>query len=272
VRGWDEPARTVAGSGTNGGFGVADPRVALEHSPYRGSLGVNDWEKPAPTVRGKADARTSPSSIADPRIALDCTMPERHRNKYAVGEWVGAREDGDRRDAPWVRAAAVADPRPASTSRSVPLTLPVRNGIYGVLSWQQAAATVTGSASIDNGSFAVADPRKPLTGPVPVIIAADGTWHRPLTTLELAVLQGLPAVLDGVPLALHGTKIAAWRERVGNAVPVGAARAIAETILKALLAAALGTWFLSPSGEPIWVREDGLREDEVDPELMEATL
>lgn len=261
VRGWTDPARTVAGSGTNGGFGVADPRVALEHSPYRGALGVTDWTEPSPTVRGKADARTSPSSVADPRIALECN-PNAHRNKYAVTEWTEPSNTVTGATRPGSGGPSVADPRLGVDPAAVPLRKPCRNGSYGVMSWQDAAATVTGSACIDNGRVAVADPRKPMKGPVPIIIAADGTWHRPLTTLELAVLQGLPAVLDGEPLMLHGTRVASWRERVGNAVPVGAAKAIAETILKSLLAASLGTWFLALSGEAIWVRIDGTREDE----------
>jgi site-specific DNA-cytosine methylase len=219
---------------------------------------VIDWADPSPTVRAQAEARKAPASIADPRIALDCN-PNAHRNKYAVGEWTEPAKTVIGATRPGSGGAAVADPRLVD----VGLKKPCRNGSYGVMSWEDAAATVTGSACIDNGRVAVADPRKPMKGPVPIIIAKDGTWHRPLTTLELAVLQGLPAVLDGLPLVLEGTKVAAWRERVGNAVPVGAAKAIAETILKALLAAALGTWFLSPCGEPIWVRIDGTREDDL---------
>jgi hypothetical protein len=71
-----------------------------------------------------------------------------------------------------------------------------------------------------------------------------------LTTLELAALQGLPTMLNGKPLA--GRRVAAWRERIGNAVPVGAGKAIAEQILRSLLAARLGTWTLGSTG--IWVK------------------
>jgi hypothetical protein len=101
-----------------------------------------------------------------------------------------------------------------------------------------------------------------------VIIAKDGTWHRPLTTLELAALQGLPTVLEGKPLALAGKSVSRWRERIGNAVPVQAATAIADTLLTALLAAALGTWTLGGTG--IWVRDDGRTETELEAELGEA--
>lgn len=236
VRGWDEPARTVAGSGTNGGFGVADPRVALGHTPNNGTFGVNGWGEPTKCVRGRMDVRTGPAAVADPR-PFD-------GGRMGVVAWTDP----------------VADPRVMEMLPSVPLKCDCRNGSYGVMSWEEAAKTITGSASIDNGTVAVADPRKP-PAKLTIIIAADGTWHRPLTTLELAALQGMPMKINGKWLKLAGKSIAGWRERIGNAVPEGAARAIAETLLKALLAASLGTWFLSPYGEPIWVRRDGTRED-----------
>jgi site-specific DNA-cytosine methylase len=303
VRAWDQPARTVAGSGTNGGFAVADPRVDLDYEPRRGTFGVTAWTDPSPTVRGVSTVRNGPAAVADPRLALgDRTRggalgvlawdqpaptitgsmeaarsntpasvadprvqialpsnPNRHEAKYRVTPW----------DEP---AHAVTGSRPVTSggpSVADPrLCCAPRAGAYGVLSWQEAAATVTGHARIDNGRFAVADPRKPIrTGLIPVIIAADGTWHRPITRLELAVLQGLPARVDGKPLRLatmqsigrKGEKApSSTTERIGNAVPVGSARAIGESILTALLAARLGTWMLS--AEAIWVRRDGLDE------------
>ena len=93
------------------------------------------------------------------------------------------------------------------------------------------------------------DPTRPRPFPT-IILAADGTWHRPLTTLELAVLQGLPAVVGGKPLRLAGNA-SEQREHIGNAVPVGTAKAIAEQMLRTLLAADQGDLFLSST--PIWV-------------------
>lgn len=227
VRAWDQPARTVAGSGSNGGVAVADPRVAgtvaltaNRDSRFTNQYRVRDWAEPAGTVTGDTDVQEGAQLVADPRaaVALGC--------------------------------------RP-------------RAGVYGVLSWEEAASTVTGNARVDNGAFAVADPRSPPDF-VPVIVAVDGTWHRPITTLELAALQGIPTVLNGKPLALAGRSVARWRERIGNAVPVQAGEAIAGPLLKALLAASLGTWFLSPTGEPIWVRQDGAREDVLEAEMGEV--
>jgi site-specific DNA-cytosine methylase len=156
----------------------------------------------------------------------------------------------------------VADPRLTCEPRE-------RSHAYGVLSWAEAAKTVTGAAAMDNGAWAVADPRLPdappafvITDPrkpppvVPVIIAADGTWHRPLTTLELAALQGLPTMVNGEPLKLHGTSSSAWRERIGNAVPPPAAKAIAERMLVSLLQADFETFSLAPPDSPVWVEPD----------------
>jgi site-specific DNA-cytosine methylase len=212
VRSWEQPSLTVAGSGTNSAFGVADPRTRFGHCDR-----VTPWDRPAGTVTHSRAPSSGAIAVADSGVQGT---------------------DAGLRCRPWENS-----------------------GFYGVISWQAAAATVTGSASVDNGRFAVADPRKaPPVDRLLVIIADDGTWHRPLTTLELAALQGLPAQIDGAPLQLAGSSVAKWRERVGNCVPVGAARAIAETLLTALVAAATGVWTLGSTG--IWVRDDGVTEDE----------
>jgi hypothetical protein len=83
-----------------------------------------------------------------------------------------------------------------------------------------------------------------------------------MTDLELAALQGIPARVRGAPLKLAGRSRSGWRERIGNAVPEDAAEAMATSILKALLAGFLGTWFLSSDG--IWVREDGRAHEELE--------
>ena len=89
--------------------------------------------------------------------------------------------------------------------------------------------------------------------PPPVIIAEDGTWHRPLTTLELLVLQGFdPRRSDGSYLVLPGRSDARWREHIGNAVPPPTARAIAEQILITLLMDDAGTTFRLSTAAP-WV-------------------
>lgn len=250
---WDEPTGTVTHSPapSSGAIAVADPRLStpLQEGQERRAVWakykVAKWEEPVGTVAGPGT--NGEFGVADPRLGLPSQdgNPNRHHNKYKVVAWeeptptvIGATRPGS-------GALNVADPR---------LTCKPRKGTYGVLSWEEAARTIVGAAGVDNGRFAVADPRK-APDFIPIIIAKDGTWHRPLTTLELAALQGLPSAIDGKPLQLAGKSSARHRERIGNAVPVGAARAIAETLLTALLAARLGTWTLGSTG--IWVRKKG---------------
>lgn len=259
VRGWEDPARVVGGSGTNGGFGVADPR--LGHEPRNGTLGVVGWAQPSPTVRGVSTVRNGAVAVADPRLcellSLGYSADQAASFKgrpglYGVASWADPTSavTGKASVSGSNAVAAVADPR------DLALSCAPRAGVMGVVSWEEAAKSVIGNARVDNGPYAVADPRAVLQ----VIRSEDGTWHRPMSTLELAALQGLPGTIAGRPLTLAGKSIGRWRERIGNAVPVGAARAIGESILTALLAGALGTWTLGGTG--IWVRNDGRSEHE----------
>lgn len=208
INAWDEACATVAGSGTNGVYGVADPRVKVA---YDRGYGVLRWDQPSPTVAGGS----------------------------AVGQG----------------AYAVADPR---------FTCEMRAGAYGVLDWKNPAKTITGHHKVDNAPAAVADPRvksveletvdwsstRPMKTP-PVMVAPDGTWHRPLTILDLAALQGLPTLHRGQPLKLAGNTLGRWRTAIGNVIPPGAAEAIAEKQLVSLLASDLGSF--SMSSDAVWV-------------------
>jgi site-specific DNA-cytosine methylase len=153
-----------------------------------------------------------------------------------------------------------------------------RNGFYGVLRWDRTSGTVTASLQVDCGTAAVADPREvPLPRPVislalalqllaegwevpkgalaPAILAPDNTWHRPLTTLELARLQGLPAVLNGKPLVLAGKSDRRWREHIGNGIPRDAAEAWGRQLLESLLLSDQGHSFRLLGGD-LWVAPD----------------
>lgn len=152
-------------------------------------------------------------------------------------------------------AFAVADPRPAMQRGKGDHYL--TGGHYGVVPWSGTSYAVAAAAGHDNGHWSVADPR-PMPAPadklVARIVALDGTWHRPFTTLELAALQSLVDPEDSwVPWRLDGESDQAWRERIGNAVPRDAAQAIAEVMGETLLLAWSGETFLL-SARPIWVR------------------
>ena len=287
VEQWDEPVGTVGGSGSNGVENVADPRVdaalpssrnpRTHHNKYRverwdgpahtvigatrpgsgapavadprptqawfgGILGVKPWSQPIGVVTGNANASTGAFSVADPRVG---EVKRAFDHGYAVLRWDEPSPTVAGGSYPGQGAYSVSDPR---------LDCEPRAGAWGVLDWREAASTITGHARVDNGRFAIGDPRKPPPF-LPVIVAEDGTWHRPLTTLELAALQSIPTTVRGEPLKLAGSTIRGWRERIGNAVPTDAAEAIATQMLTALLQASLGTFSLSANGA-VWVRPD----------------
>lgn len=199
------------------------------------------WNEPFRVVTSSRD-----QAIADPRLGH-----EPRKGVYKVARWgeasstvvASARPGGSN------GVAAVADPRLGCSPRS---------GAYRVVPWDEAASTVTGAGDVHSqGAAAVADPRLPRNNEPGswVIVALDGTWHRPLTTLELAVLQGFPTHMrDGSPLTLAGRSQARWRERIGNAVPPPAARAVAEMMLLTLVASRTQTYLMSVWQTAIWVR------------------
>lgn len=234
---WTEPVGTVTGAGANSVGHVADPRIDGMNW-FGGVLGVQSWDGPASTVTGRAGVSTGSFAVADPRDLADPSV----RHAYDAG--------------------------------------------YAVLGWDQAARTIAGTTAVGCGAYAVAEPRPgppfnvqveealrlaaaaPMKPPpfLPVITSKDGSWHRPLTTLELASLQGLPTMWRGAPLQLAGKSQSSWRERIGNAVPVGAAKAIAEKMLITLGASAFGS--LALDGGSVWVMPrdqdvDGMQLSEV---------
>lgn len=86
-----------------------------------------------------------------------------------------------------------------------------------------------------------------------MIIALDGTWHRPLTTYELAMLQSFPTHLpDGRPFQLEGCSDAKAREYIGNAVPRDSAEHMGNVFLLAAAQAEAGITF-EMSWDAVWV-------------------
>jgi hypothetical protein len=69
--------------------------------------------------------------------------------------------------------------------------------------------------------------------------------------LELLALQSFPTRIDGKPVVLAGKSDSGRRERIGNAVPPEAAKAMGEQILLAMLVASFGEWQLGST--PLWV-------------------
>lgn len=237
---WDEPSVCVTGAAGNARGAVADPRP-LSLGQHHNKMRVEDWTQPAHVVTGSDRVGSGAPSVSDPRPA------EMYRNILRVVPWEKSSTTVTGATRPAGGAQSVADPRPWAGA-----------GHYGVLPWDQPAGTVAAAAGHDNGRGNVADPRLGAvlwTPPedVPLIIAEDGTWHRPLTTFDLAALQGYPVMGEDGPLVLDGKSHSGWRERIGNGVPTTAATAMAGVMGQVLLMAVAGVSF-SLSSAPIWVR------------------
>lgn len=286
VTGWDESGATVSGQSrpANGRYSVADPRAA-DLGEY-GQYGVKRWDETGNAVSAQSLPGGGRYSEADPRMTEN---PRRHYNLYRVARWDGVTHTVIGATRPGSGALGVADPRPGNvrhnnvcrvadwhaespsvtggagpSSGGMAVADPrpkIRNalgyqtaGHYGVVPWSEPAGVVAGVAKHDTGRFSVADPRLPEPSErlQCVIVAEDGTWHRPFTTLELAALQGL--VDPESPLHLDGASHSGWRERIGNAVPPPAAAAIASVMGRTLLQA-WGEESYSLEMWPVWVRK-----------------
>lgn len=214
---FDTPSAAVTGGTgpTAGGLGIADPRPH-NNRRFENIYRVTSWSDPSRTVIGRSQPSDGALCVGDPRGTF-----------------------------------AVADPRPGLERGQGDAYASA--GHFGVATWTEPAGAVSAAACHDNGRWSVADPRLPdgTDRLVAVIEALDGTWHRPFTTFELAALQSL--VEPEEQLELDGLSDAAWRERIGNAVPPDAAKAIADTMGTTLLLAWSGESFML-SAVPIWVR------------------
>lgn len=259
VADWTQPIDAITGPGGHSVEAIADPR-AREVDWNAGAYGVRSWGEPSGAVTGGADNPSRGSfSVADPRVTKSFPAVPQGQDRRT-------RTRTNRREAP-------------QSARHLPgglesLRVPTAHDAgYGVVAWGAPARTVAGTVAAGTGAYAVADPRDrsactdvrvlsldealaldldPTRPPpfVPVIVAEDGSWHRPLTLLELARLQSFPAEMHGEPIRFAGSRTTI-ATHVGNAIPIDAAKAIARVCLVALTEAALGAWSLSSGA--VWV-------------------
>jgi hypothetical protein len=250
VQGWEEPAHAVTGESypSNGVNAIADPRLG-SYGQHANKLRVEGWGEPVHTVTGSDRVGSGAPSVADPRV------PEFH-NLCRVESWDEPAHTVTGGTRPAGGALSVADPRVQSKARRDDF---VTSGHYGVVSWSAPSGAVTANGQHDNGAFSVADPR-PLPAaldrpdPVCIIIALDGTWHRPFTTLDLAAIQyGEDIARELMERPMAGTSHTVWREHIGNGVPRATARAIGSVAAKTLLMARTNQTFCL-SATPVWVR------------------
>lgn len=247
----DEPAATVLAHmrhdnsaascvDTKLGYRAEGDEAAGKHSG-RGCYGVVDPAAPALTIRGHMEVRQAPGAVAAPLPTVD------PRKEWAMdgppGSWSGAG----------------------------------RLHNYGVQEWDRPSGTIRGVHTLQNARAAVAHPDYPvpthrlvrdvdgelvLLGPpiedwnaicYLVIQSEDGSWHRPMTDLELAVLQSLPAEHNGKMLALRGPS-GKRREHIGNMLPRMAAYQMARSC-RATLDQKHGAFMLVGCGK-IWVERE----------------
>lgn len=240
---WNQPNGAV----TSGDGNVADPRLTERAKRYPGTYKVAEWDKPCGTILCQTDIQTGAQSLADPRVST-----WRRTQVSKVQDW--NQPSGTITGSANISGAGsaiVSDPRLGCTPRS---------GCMEVQEWDSPSKTIFANMDVHAGSAAVADPRIPpdTESGVWLIIAEDGSWHRPITTYEMAMLQGLPSTFsDGSPLVLSGDSEKKWREHIGNMVPPPAACAIATSMLATMIPNLLfGEWHWDIDGNDIWVRKN----------------
>ncbi len=248
----DEPGPTITGgaSPSNGAACIADPRMPPRDSRHYNLHRITGWNDVGNCVIGAQQVGSGAACVADPRCAAAIAGHATH-SKYHVTPFESSAQTVIGGSTTGQGAFSVADPRVLHRSSGDAF---VTGGHYGVVPWGVHSGAVSGAGQHDNGPWSVADPRcmpAPAHQLVAVIRALDGTWHRPFTTLELAALQSL--VDPEEQLELDGLSDAAWRERIGNAVPPDAAQAIAEVMGTTLLLAWSGETF-TLSAQAIWVK------------------
>jgi site-specific DNA-cytosine methylase len=261
--------------------GAVDPR--LDCAPRSGAYGVQDPARPSATIVGHHRHDNSPGSYADFRLGYRSEGDEaagKHSGRGCYGVIDPAKPAPTIRGHMEVRQApgAIAAPMPSMDPRVDwdPSEHGGRPHNYGVQDWTRPSSTIRGKQTTQNSRASVAHPDYPvpthrlvydetgelvLLGPAItdwdeicylVIQSPDGSWHRPMTDLELAVLQSLPAEHNGAMLALRGPS-GKRREHIGNMLPRMVAAAIARSC-RATLDQPEATFELKGSGK-IWVRQ-----------------
>jgi len=243
----------------SGAPSVTDLRLAYESRDN--GMAVVDPGKPSPTIPGNTAVTSSngPGAIADARICRNAkggTMGVWSLDEPGKTVTTHTDQNGD--------APGLSDAR---------MECKPHNGILGVLAWNGPSSAIIASLDVYAGAGAVEDTRVnihywPEWFPDHLIISPWNAWHRPLTDLELAVLQGVePFDEDGKAFYLEGSR-KDRRQAIGNGVPPPAAEGIAEALAPTLIVARLAkdAFMLSPTGEGIWVQNPDEQPDVITPQ------
>ena len=286
-----ETSNTIRGAARvqNTHVSIDDPRVDTSYDRAPGAksgiLGVQPSDEASRTILGAATVRNSPVSVGDPRVEfgaesdtdvgqphqrVDTSIPARSsrlnggRGVEAAGEPAHAViAEGTVSNT----RASVADPRLAQRdlkpgkARRAAKPKPAKPSLprlYNERGWPVASHYLV---QLDDGRLVLYGPEIDFNDPRPradiVIVALDGTFHRPFTDAELALLMGFPLGFTFCgPSSCSRTKPGAplrtgRRKRIGNAVPPPTAYAIAQECMATLVASANGGFRLA-SGD-VWV-------------------
>lgn len=258
---FDAPSRTVTAEAApgSGPYSVADPRTGQQ---FDGTYGVLGWTQAAGAVTGSAAPATGRFSVADPRVLRGFPTT------YGVVRWDEEAGVVTSETRPSNGAFSVADPRLDGSPRY--------NDVFRVVCWDEASGAVTGAdgrqRATERRRPAACEVDRPATGvrvgrPLrrrvrlyatrdrperpPLVVALDGTYHRPFSTLELGALQGYPwEWLWGT--GLSGEPDGRCREWIGNLVPPPASQAIGSTMAETILLS-MAEQSMSLHGRPVWV-------------------
>lgn len=219
----DKPSHLVVGHAEVAATWAATQDPRLTCTPRSGAYGVGDTAQPSGTVLGAHSVDNAPGSVADLRLGYSP-----RNDTYGV--------NSSDEPAPTVRGhhevrqapAAVADRRTARRRQVKGTTLAYDERGYVIPTHKLVCD--------EHGVYTLYGPpidwkRRAMWL---CIEAPDGTWHRGLTDRELAALQSFPAdfVFCG-PSSTTDTGSGS-RQRIGNAVPVMSAYAIADQIWASL--------------------------------------
>jgi len=245
VGGWDATSGTIRALQTTQTTraSVADPRLGCK--PRKGHYGVVESDKPAGTVIGYHVHDRAPASVADPRLSYRNAERVARADRRVDGGGFSGRGD-----------YGVLDPdAPAPTIRS---RHEVRQAPAAVVDDRGWPVPTHELIREDDGRLVLYGPPIDLASKRPcllVIRAPDGTWHRPMTDRELAVLQGFPVdcYLEGPSSSSKGAP--GRREHIGNAIPAPAAEAFGREVVATLDASDAGEVRLLAGGD-IWVEPE----------------
>lgn len=294
VQAHDEPSLTVTTSDRIGSGAPAVQDMRLPDLPGRHTTKyrVQDSKRPAATVTTDTDIQAGAPSVADLRVGpmgqgalhenvdgsttrvkwdrpddgipsvddlqVGSETDRRFNHVYDVSEWDHPSKTVASGTGPSCGGISVADLRLTCQPRGD------SKGPLGVQAWNEPSSTVIASGDIWATAAALQDTREwhlpVIQTSYPYVFTEDApgewSWHRPLTTLDLAALQDmLPELViagGGVPLALEGND-RERREMIGNAVPVGAFQYIGTVILYSLMKGRLRDE--SVASDEVWVQD-----------------